>query len=289
MAQSKLQAKLNEVIFGTDTRAGKLFDVFLIVLILISVVAVLLDSVASVSARIGQWLYMAEWAFTLFFTAEYLTRLYCARHTWGYMRSFYGIVDLLAILPTYLVFMVQIENASFLLVVRVLRVLRIFRVLKLMRYITEANVLVRSLLSSRRKILVFFSIVLSVECIFGSLMFLIEGPENGFTSIPKSIYWAIVTVTTVGYGDITPQTILGQTVAAFAMMLGYAIIAVPTGIISAELFSEISRDRSERLCRNCSRGGHDIDAIHCKFCGANLNSQGPPVSAKMPDNAVDGQ
>lgn len=263
-----LRGTLYSVIFGTETPAGKHFDMVLIYAIVISVVAVMLDSVGGFAENYHYELLMVEWFFTILFTIEYGLRIYCSPHPWRYVRSFYGIVDLFSILPTYLGFFVV--DANNLLVIRLLRILRIFRVLKLIRYLREANVLLRAMLMSRRKILVFFSSVLVLSVIFGSLMFIVEGPAHGFTSIPKSIYWTIVTITTVGYGDITPQTPLGQVVAAMAMLTGYSIIAVPTGILTAELTQEIQRDRISRQCKACLRGGHDHDASHCKFCGAKL-------------------
>lgn len=265
---SALRAKLFEVIFGTDTTAGRRFDLILIVAILTSVALVILDSVEPLKRQYHDTFILLEWMFTLAFTVEYLVRIYCSPNPIRYMRSFYGIVDLLSIVPTYLAFF--IADTNILLVVRLLRVLRIFRILKLFQFLSEANVLWRSIAQARRKIFVFFFSVIILTVIFGSLMYAIEGPENGFSSIPKSIYWAIVTITTVGYGDITPHTIFGQTIAALAMLTGYAIIAVPTGIITAELALEINRSRSNRACDNCHRLGHEDDARHCKFCGEPL-------------------
>ncbi|WP_237065225.1 ion transporter [Microbulbifer guangxiensis] len=268
MALTGKRKWLNEVIFGTDTPAGKNFDVFLIWAILISVLLVLLVSVKSIEARYGQELFILEWVFTALFTVEYFLRIYCAVDRRRYISSFYGIVDLLAILPSYLALV--FAGAGYLLVIRLLRVLRIFRVLKLVRYLRDANLLMRALWQSRRKILVFYSGMLVIATLFGALMFVVEGPGNGFTSIPKSIYWAIVTVTTVGYGDISPHTTLGQAIASLTMLIGYSIIAVPTGIVTAELASELGRERSLSRCDNCSRAGHDMDAEYCKFCGYKL-------------------
>lgn len=268
MKRSALQRKWNIIIFGTDTPSGQRFDVFLIWMILLSVFLVMLDTVSWITERWGYWLTLLEWAFTILFTVEYAARIYVTTRRWHYMRSFYGVVDLLSILPTYLELL--FTDASYLLVVRLLRVLRVFRVLKLVRYLSEANVLVRSMLLSRHKIFVFFSTVLVLSTIFGSLMFIVEGPENGFTSIPKSIYWTIVTITTVGYGDITPHTVLGQVIASAAMLTGYSIIAVPTGILTAELASEMQRERSKVQCPACRWSGHEADADYCKKCGAKL-------------------
>jgi len=259
---------LNTVIFGTGTPAGRNFDLCLIYAISASVLLVMLDSVEPLHRHYGEILFILEWGFTLAFTLEYLARIYCTTNRRNYLTSFFGMVDLLSILPTYLSLL--LPGANILLVIRLLRVLRIFRILRLIRYLNEANVLLRSLKMSRRKVLVFFIAVLVLTAIYGSLMYVVEGPENGFTSIPRSIYWAIVTMTTVGYGDITPQTVLGQAIAAVAMLTGYAIIAVPTGIITAELTAEIRRERINALCAKCSRSGHESDALFCKYCGAEL-------------------
>lgn len=266
MTQAELRDRLYIVIFGSETRAGRLFDVVLIYVILASVAALMLDSIAAVSERYGTWLLVAEWAFTLLFTLEYLARIYCSPRPWAYVTSFYGIIDLAAVLPTYLGLI--FPGANYALVVRLLRVLRIFRVLKLVRYTSEANLLVRSMLQARRKIFVFFFVVLVLATIFGSIMYIVEGPEYGFTSVPKSIYWTVVTITTVGYGDMTPKTPLGQVVATAVMLTGYSIIAVPTGIVTAELAQEIQRERVARTCATCNRSGHDQDARYCKHCGS---------------------
>lgn len=270
-----VKERLYRIIFGTGTPAGRRFDIWLIIAILISVSAVILDSVDTLQSRYSVWLHTIEWGFTLLFTAEYLLRLYCSPNPKAYASSFYGVVDLLAILPTYVSML--FPSASLLLVIRLLRVLRIFRILKLFQYTGEANILLRSMLLARRKIFIFLFSVIIVVTIFGSLMYIIEGPQYGFSSIPKSIYWAIVTVTTVGYGDITPQTIFGQAIAALAMLTGYGIIAVPTGIISAELITEMQRERTSTRCSNCEKTGHEPDADFCKFCGTKI----PP--AHRPD------
>ena len=266
--QNALQEKTYRIIFGTETPAGRWFDLFLIAAILFSVLAITLDSIEHYHSNYGRELIIIEWFFTILFTIEYLARLWCSPNPKGYAKSFYGVVDLLSILPTYIALF--IPSASLLLVMRLLRVLRIFRILKLFQYISETNVLMRSMLMARRKILIFLFSVLVMIIIFGSLMYVIEGPIYGFTSIPQSVYWAIVTITTVGYGDITPHTTFGQIIAAMAMLTGYAIIAVPTGIISAELISEMQKEKTSQRCNNCERGGHDTDAIHCKYCGAKL-------------------
>jgi len=274
-SRSRLQKNIYSVIFGYDTREGKLFDLVLIVTIFASVLAVMLDSVPRINAGYHGFLYFMEWVFTILFTIEYLLRLYCSPSTRGYAFSFFGIIDLCSILPTYIAFLWA--GGVYLIVIRILRVLRIFRILKLMRYMGEATLLMSALLQSRRKILVFLYVLLTLITIFGCLMFLVEGPENGFTSIPKSIYWAIVTITTVGYGDITPHTLLGQIIAGTAMIFGYAIIAVPFGIVSSEIISEQQRRQHPgkdhmKVCTNCSQGNHDKDAQYCKYCGVALQT-----------------
>lgn len=271
--QSPLQKAIFDIIFGYESRAGRWFDIALIVLILSSVTAVLADSVASIHLNYGTIIYRLEWTFTLIFTLEYFLRIYSTTRKRAYLFSFYGIIDLCSILPTYLAFV--FPSAAYLLVIRILRVLRIFRILKLFRYIGEANLLYAALLQARRKIFVFLFSVIVLIVIFGALMFIIEGPANGFINIPVSIYWAIVTITTVGYGDITPQTPLGQFVAAFAMICGYAIIAVPTGIIGAELMQQVQRSGQRTnsvnsTCCGCQSTNHDLDARFCKFCGKDV-------------------
>lgn len=239
-------------------------------MIISSVGAVLLDSIAAVHETYGVLLLRLEWLFTLLFTIEYGLRVYSTPDKRAYIFSFYGLIDLFSILPTYIAFIVP--GAQSLVVIRIMRVLRIFRILKLFRYMGEATLLVNALLQARRKIFIFLFSVLTIMVIFGALMFIIEGPEHGFTSIPESVYWAIVTVTTVGYGDITPQTPLGQLIAAFAMICGYAIIAVPTGIIGAELMNEMQAQNrrnipANNVCESCEATGHDPDARFCKHCG----------------------
>lgn len=269
---TSLQERMRVVIFEHNTPAGKAFDVALIGFIVASVAVVMLDSVHEVRISYGILLHALEWAFTLAFTVEYLLRLWCARHSTAYARSFFGIVDLLAILPTYL--SLVIPGGQALLIVRILRLLRVFRVLKLAQYVTEATVLMRALRASRHKIIVFIVSVLTLVVTLGSLMYLVEGAENGFTSIPKSVYWAIVTLTTVGYGDIAPQTTLGQALAAIIMILGYGIIAVPTGIVTVEIGAASRRASDTRLCPRCGQQGHDLDARHCKHCGERIVDTG---------------
>lgn len=259
---------LHEVIFEADTKPGKWFDVILILCIVLSVLVVMLDSVASIKKEYGAFLYSVEWFFTIIFTIEYILRLISVGRPTRYASSFFGIVDLLAILPTYL--SIILPGSRFLIVIRILRVLRIFRVLKLVQYLTEARLLTQALRASRRKITIFLFAVFTLVIILGSLMYIIESEENGFTSIPRSIYWAIVTLTTVGYGDISPKTGLGQALAAVVMVIGYSIIAVPTGIVTAEISRAKDTAVSTQSCPDCSAEGHDKDAVFCKYCGVRL-------------------
>lgn len=269
---SPWRAKINEVIFGADTRAGKWFDVALIIAITVSVIAVLADSVESLHQQYGQYLYYLEWCFTVVFTIEYCLRIISVKYPARYIFSFYGIVDLVSILPTYLSLM--LTGANSLLVIRILRILRIFRILKLLNYVGEAEMLIQAIRQSRRKILVFLYTVITIVVIFGATMYVVEGPAYGFTSIPKSIYWAIVTMTTVGYGDIAPQTVLGQFIASAVMICGYSIIAVPTGIYAAELSQVMQANKGIQVaCDGCGHTGHDEDAEFCKFCGTNLHPE----------------
>ena len=266
--ERRWRSRLHEVIFEADTFAGKAFDLVLILSISLSVLAVVLDSVVSVHARWGDELLVVEWAFTILFTIEYALRIVAVRRPLRYAWSFFGVVDLLAILPTYISLVVP--GSQYLLVIRVLRVLRIFRVLKLANYLKEARQLTAAMRSSRRKITVFLFTVLTLVVVLGSLMYMIEGEESGFTSIPQAVYWAIVTLTTVGYGDISPITPLGKALAAVVMILGYGIIAVPTGIVTVELSRASSGRVSTQACESCGAEGHDADAVHCKYCGARL-------------------
>ncbi|KPK24632.1 MAG: ion transporter [Desulfobacterales bacterium SG8_35_2] len=268
--RTKWRDTLYTVIFEAETPAGKWFDILLILSIIASVIAVMLDSVSSISLQYGTLLNSLEWFFTIGFTIEYLLRLTCVGRPFLYATSFFGIVDLLAIIPTYI--SLFIPGSQYLLVVRILRILRIFRVLKLVQYMGEARLLMKALRNSSRKIIVFLFTVMTLVIVLGSLMYLIEGAQNGFTSIPRSIYWAIVTLTTVGYGDISPQTNLGQMLAACIMILGYSIIVVPTGIVTVGL-SQVSSGKQMRSCKECSAEGHDGDAVFCKYCGAPLKKQ----------------
>ncbi|MCB9557364.1 MAG: ion transporter [Deltaproteobacteria bacterium] len=259
--------RLHIVIFEADTAGGKAFDVALLIAIVASVLCVLLESVATIDRQYRQALILAEWVFTVLFTIEYILRLLSVGKPWRYALSFLGVVDLLAILPTYISLL--LPGSQSLVVVRALRLLRVFRIFKLRRFLAEAEALKRALLNSRAKITVFLSSVLVCVVITGAAMHLIEGSKSGFTSIPQSMYWAIVTMTTVGYGDIAPVTPLGKGMAALIMVFGYSMIVVPTGIISAEIASANARI-STQACPECSREGHDANAVHCKFCGARL-------------------
>ena len=264
-----LRDRIRIIIFEADTKAGRRFDVTLIGLILLSVLTVMLDSVPQINAEYGQQLYYAEWFFTLLFTVEYAVRLWCIEHSWRYAKSFYGVVDLLSVLPTYL--SLWLPGAQFFLAVRILRVLRVFRVLRMVRYVGEAELIAQALAASRRKITVFVASVLALMVIFGALMYVVEGGTNpAFASIPHSIYWAVTTMTTVGYGDITPTTPLGQSLASFIMIMGYGIIAVPTGIVTLELNEANRRQANTRTCSDCSAEGHSREASYCWRCGAPL-------------------
>jgi voltage-gated potassium channel len=271
MNKQQLKDRLYVVIFEADTPGGKLFDVLLFVAIMTSVLLTMLSSVDSIHAVHGDLLFALNAGFTGLFTIEYGLRLFCSRGALRYARSFFGVVDLLAVLPFYIGLF--IPGTRFLDVIKVLRMLRIFRVLKMAQYVGEADLLMNALLASRRKIGIFIVAVLTIVVILGSLMYVIEGEANGFTSIPRSVYWAIVTLTTVGYGDISPQTNLGQALAAVIMIIGYSIIAVPTGIITAELGLSVGQQKNTRLCKACGNDRHDADASFCKQCGAELGKR----------------
>lgn len=260
--------RLFVIIFESDTPQGKAFDVALLWLIVLSVLAVVLESVPDVEARFERMLYYAEWGFTGIFTVEYLLRVVCVRDKWRYMRSPLGLIDLLAVLPSYL--SLFSFGMQYFLVIRVLRLLRVFRIMKLGRYVGEAQLLTRALKASRFKITVFLSTVLTMVVVIGTLMYMIEGPENGFTSIPVAMYWAIVTLTTVGFGDITPTTFAGRALAAMVMIMGYGIIAVPTGIVTVELAQQSRRKTPATACPGCGSQDHDGDAAFCKLCGERL-------------------
>ena len=266
--QSPARQRVHEVIFEADTPAGKFFDVLLLWTIVISTAAVMLESVESIRADHGRLFTIIEWVVTIFFSIEYLLRLWCVRSPMRYARSFFGVIDLLAIIPTYLTLV--FPGAHSLMVIRAVRLLRMFRVLKLAHFVSQAETLVRALRASRVKITVFLFAVLNLTVILGAVMYLVEGPEHGFTSIPAGMYWAIVTMTTVGYGDITPGTDLGKFISAFVMVIGYGIIAVPTGIVSVEIARAVKPTITTQACPTCTREGHDPDAVHCKHCGARL-------------------
>ena len=266
-----IKEKLYDIIFEADTPKGKLFDIVLLVMILLSILVVMLESVAWINNDYRGLLKAAEWFITAVFTIEYLLRLFIVHRPIKYVVSFYGIIDLLSLLPTYLAFF--IAGAQGFMVIRALRLLRVFRILKLTRYVSESKVIISALRSSRVKIGVFMYSVIMIVIIIGTLMYLIEGEEHGFTSIPKSIYWAIVTLTTVGYGDVAPETPLGQFLASFVMIMGYAIIAVPTGIVTSEFTLAGKKKLTTKVCPSCLKEGHDPDAQFCKFCSEVLNPE----------------
>lgn len=267
--KESLRQRLFDIIFEANTPLGKGFDVSLLILIVISVIMVMLESVESIQSAVPELFNVMEWVVTIFFTVEYLLRIALVKKPWKYIFSFYGIVDLLAILPAFL--SPFFANTQYLVTIRALRLLRIFRILKMAKYILEGEILVKAIIASRRKLTVFIFAVLTVVMITGSILYVVEGTANsGFTSIPRSIYWAIVTVTTVGYGDISPVTPFGQFLSSVLMIIGYAVIAVPTGIVSVEIAQvsdELKNKSHTEACPGCGQEGHDTDAIHCKYCG----------------------
>lgn len=265
---TKWRRNLYEIVFEAETPAGKMFDVILIISILLSVLVVLLDSIESMRVLFGSGMLFLEWLFTLLFTVEYILRIVSTLKPRSYIFSFFGLVDLFSILPTYISLLVP--GTQILLVVRVLRLLRLFRVLKMARYVEESGVLLRALRASRPKITVFLLAIITISVITGSLMYLIEGPKNGFTSIPTAMYWAIVTLTTVGYGDISPQTPLGQMLSSLLMVMAYGILAVPTGIITYEISRETEKDKSGKVCPSCDTKGNLPDSVFCRKCGSRL-------------------
>lgn len=267
-ADSPLKQQLRSVIFGTETPAGKRFDITLMVCIVLSVILIFIDTIEHINSRYGDYISIAEWTFTVFFTVEYILRLYCSLNRLHYARSFFGVVDLVSILPSYLGLIFPGANVA--LALRVLRLFRVFRVLKLLRYLSDGNLLIKAMMQSSRKVFIFFFSVSLIIMVLSVVMYVVEGPNNGFTSIPKSMYWTVVTITTVGYGDITPQTPLGQGIAALTMLVGYSIIAIPTGILTAEISHEMVRTRDLRKCSNCGKKGHDNDAEYCNHCGSEL-------------------
>lgn len=266
-AESTWRHKLYDIVFEAETPAGRIFDFTVISLIVLSVIAVFLESSRGMREVFGRELRLVEWAFTILFSIELLLRMIAVKRPVKYILSFYGLVDLLAVLPTYLSLFVP--GTQYLLVIRILRLLRIFRILKLTAYVSGGRVIMGALGASRQKISVFLTAVVTIVIIVGALMYVIEGEEHGFIDIPTSIYWAIVTMTTVGYGDISPQTPLGKVLASVVMILGYGIIAVPTGIVTAEL-ARGHRPASTHVCPECHAEDHDADATYCKYCGAKL-------------------
>ncbi|AQU83363.1 MULTISPECIES: ion transporter [unclassified Halomonas] len=267
-----IRTRLFHIIFESDTPGAKAFDIALIIAILMSVAVILLDSVEAYSERYGQYFFYVEWAFTLLFSVELAVRIYCLERPTIYLKSFYGIVDVIAIIPTWLVLLVP--GAHGLVMVRILRVLRIFRILRLMEFIGEGRLLLDALKRSLRQILLFFSSILMVVMLFAALMYTIESPESGFTSIPMSMYWAIVSMTTVGYGDIVPATSLGKAITMVLMLLGYSVIAVPTGVFSAQVIRSIREDRySEEACPGCGHDRHEKRARYCLRCGTWLDEE----------------
>jgi len=268
--------RLYIVVFFASTPAGRRFDTWLLLIIFASLVVVMLDSVQLYHIRHGELLALLEWCFTAIFAAEYLLRICIHPKPTEYVFSFYGAIDLLAILPAFLALL--FPAAQYLLVIRVTRMLRVFRVLKLMPYLSQANFLLIALRGSRQKIIVFLLSITTMVIVFGTLLYVIEGPQHGFTSIPTSIYWAVVTMTTVGYGDIAPKTPLGQAVATLVMIAGYSVIAVPTGIFTAELATAMQPRRLHRTCPTCRKSLHESDAAYCSRCGNALFPHQPPTS-----------
>ena len=268
-AITHLRNRIHIIIEGTDTRLGKLFDIVLLITILASVAVVMLDSVLYMRLQYGTLFFYAEWFFTILFTIEYMLRLLSAPNRLRYAFSFFGIVDLLSVLPSYLSLI--FGGVQYLLVIRILRILRIFRVLKLEAYMQQAGFLASALKTSQQKITVFFLSLVLLVTIFGSIIYVVEGPENGFTSIPLSIYWAVVTLTTVGYGDMSPKTPLGQAIATMVMITGYSIIAVPTGIFTSELARNMRPQLNPVTCPNCGKFGHAVGAEFCDRCGHALH------------------
>ena len=267
--KQSLRQRLHNVIFGTESTAGRTFDILLLLVIAASVINLMLISVAAIEARLGPQLSTLEWVFTIVFSIEYATRVYAAENRWHYIRSFWGLIDLAAILPMYLA--PVIPDAHYFVAVRSLRIVRMFRVFKLANYANDLYTLRRSLMQAQRKLQIFLGILTLFVTILGAIMYVVEGPEHGFTSIPRAIYWAVVTITTVGYGDISPTTPVGQTIAGIAILIGYGVLAVTTGVITAELTTEISTQRGSAQCPHCERFGHEKDADYCKFCGGDLD------------------
>ncbi|MBK8396673.1 MAG: ion transporter [Leptospiraceae bacterium] len=265
----KLKLKLHEIIFEADTKSGKAFDILVLFSIVLSFITVLLESIQGIKKLYETELHIIEWIITIFFTLEYIARIIAVRQPLKYVFSFFGLIDLLAMLPTYLSLL--LAGSQYMIVVRLIRLLRIFRIFKLVIYLKEAEILFIAIRASQYKIIVFMLAVLTFSAINGTIMYVIEGEENGFTSIPVSMYWAIVTLTTVGYGDLSPKSPIGQFIASIIMIMGYGIIAVPTGIVSVELSKAHTAFSNSQACPSCSKEGHDADSKYCKFCGEELN------------------
>lgn len=265
-----IKSDIYTIIFEANTPLGKAFDVILLVVILSSIIIVMLESVEAISLRYSTLFFYLEWIFTILFTIEFIARIFVSPNPRKYLFSFFGIIDFLSILPAYISLVVAGYHS--LIILRSFRLLRVFRIFKLVRFVGEASTLSRALVASRAKIIVFITAVAIIVVIMGTVMYIVEGSENGFTSIPRSIYWAIVTLTTVGYGDIAPNTVVGQALASMIMILGYAIIAVPTGIVTSEMskLKPLSSKRNIQICSNCNAGEHEEDAEYCKFCGNKL-------------------
>ncbi len=274
-----LRRRMYDIIFEADTPAGRRFDIALVFAIMLSILAVVLDSVPGLHREYGDTLNAVEWGFTVLFSLEYLARVACVQRPWRYMTGFYGVIDLLSVMPTY--FSLLVPGSELFLDIRILRLLRVFRIFKLTLYVEEYTRLGEALSASRRKIMVFLSVVLMAILILGTVMYVVEGPKNGYTSIPVAMYWATVTMTTVGYGDITPHTHLGKAIASFMMLLGWGILAVPTGIVTAELSARHGDGRQgparppavpavPRFCAQCGSSGHEAASRFCKDCGARL-------------------
>lgn len=266
--------RLHEIIFEADTKLGKLFDVTLLILIIISIILVMLESIDDLNQIYGDWFNVAEWVITIYFTIEYILRLVCVYKPSKYALSFFGVIDLLSILPSYLEIIFGLAGSQYFAAVRAMRLIRVFRIFKLAKFLDESKSLVTALKASQAKITVFLTFILMMAIVIGSIMYFVEGGPNnqgsGFTSIPRSIYWSIVTLTTVGYGDIAPTTAIGQFLAAVVMIMGYGVLAVPTGIVSAEMVSVSNKPETTQACKSCLKEGHDLDAQFCKYCGEEL-------------------
>ncbi len=271
MTYKEWKSKLHEIIYGTHTPAGRLFDIVLLVVIVYSIIIVMLESIPRVDRDYHRFLNISEWIVTILFTIEYILRILCINRPRKYIFSFFGIIDLLSTIPKYLSYLVI--GSQYIAAFRALRLLRVFRILKLVRYVGESNNLLRALKASRAKILVFVFFIVVISVLLGTIMYLVEGPKHGFNSIPHSVYWTVVTLTTVGYGDISPQTGLGQVIATLIMIIGYGIIAVPTGIVSAEYASgKFSKDQDQgRSCLECGSEVHRSDAKYCRVCAHKLD------------------